>query len=94
MNEWNIALGALVLLLSLAAAALLLRWYFVPSGAHRAAPAAEETVPLAALLRPQEVPANGIGWCPAEEAERLHAYYPDGRQCWTCRTFTPAGGVL
>ncbi|MEU7381518.1 hypothetical protein AB0A91_16250 [Streptomyces sp. NPDC042207] len=93
MSEWTIALGALILLLSLASAALLSRWYVVLSGAHRAAPVAEETVPLAALLRPQEVPANDVGWCPAEQAERLHAYYSDGWQCWTCRTFTPAGGA-
>ncbi|MFE7232526.1 hypothetical protein ACFVAF_18070 [Streptomyces sp. NPDC057596] len=93
MSEWTIALGALVLLLSLASAALLSRWYVALNGAHRAAPAAEETTPLATLLRPQEVPANDIGWCPVERQDRLHAYYSDGRQCWTCRTFTSAGGA-
>ncbi|MFF9124390.1 hypothetical protein ACF09J_13950 [Streptomyces sp. NPDC014889] len=93
MSEWTIALGALILLLALASIALASRWYFAPTGAHRAAPAAEETVPLAALLRPQEVPANDIGWCPAERQDRLHAYYSDGRRCWTCRTFTPVGGA-
>ncbi|MEU2062871.1 hypothetical protein [Streptomyces sp. NPDC013455] len=83
MNEWNIALGALVLVLSLAAGALLSRAYF--------APVAEESTRLAELMRPQEVPVNDVCWCPAEQRETLHAYHPDGRECWTCRTFTPGG---
>ena len=82
MAEWNIALGALVLLLALAAGALLSRWYFTP--------AAEETATLAELMRPGEV--TDIGWCPAEQTERLHGFHADGsRTCWTCRWTSPAG---
>ncbi|MFF8953853.1 hypothetical protein ACF09I_34405 [Streptomyces sp. NPDC014940] len=84
MAEWNIALGALVLILALAAGALLSRWYFTP--------AAEPTATLAELMRPGT--ANDIGWCPAEQAERLHSYDAAGRCCWTCRTFTPKGAGL
>ncbi|MFE0329035.1 hypothetical protein ACFW08_20080 [Streptomyces sp. NPDC058960] len=91
MNEWNIALGALVLLLSLAAGAPLSRWYFAPTGSHRTAPV-DNVVPLEAFMRPQAAETNDVGWCPAEQAERLHAYHPDkSRTCWTCRTVTPAG---
>ncbi|MFH9826758.1 hypothetical protein [Streptomyces bobili] len=43
-------------------------------------------------LAPMTGPTD-VGWCPAEQAERLHAYTPDGRRCWTCRRFTPAGGA-
>lgn len=68
MSEWNIALGALIIVLAIAAGALLSRWYLAP------------------MTGPTDV-----GWCPAEQRERLHAYQPDGgRVCWVCRTATPA----
>lgn len=91
--DWNLALGAAVLMASLALGALLSRWYVRPSGMHRAVPAGEETVPLAELFRPRAAEVNDIGWCPAEQAERLHAYTALGRQCWTCRTFTPTAAA-
>lgn len=82
MIDPNIALGALVILLSLALGALFSRWYFAPAAAHRA------------LLRPQAAEVNDIGWCPAEQQERLHAFHPDNsRTCWTCRTHTPGGAA-
>ncbi|MFJ4649505.1 hypothetical protein ACIP6Q_39225 [Streptomyces bobili] len=71
MNEWTIALGALILVLAITAGALLSRWYFAPMA---------------------DGPTD-VGWCPAERRERLHAYSRYGRRCWTCRTFTPAGGT-
>jgi hypothetical protein len=83
VNEQTIALGALVLLLSLAAGALLSRWYFAPTGTHRAA----------TLMRPQSAEVNDLAYCPAEQRDTLHAFHPDGRQCWTCRTFTSGGAA-
>lgn len=87
MNE-HIAFGALVLMLSLAAGALLSRWYFAPTGSHRAPRVVEEQVTIAELFRPREI--NDTAWCPAEERETLHAFPGDGtRTCWTCRWTTP-----
>ncbi|MFI1734013.1 hypothetical protein ACH40E_33335 [Streptomyces acidicola] len=81
MNEQTIALGAAVLMAALILGALLSRWYFAPTGSHRAT-----------LMRPQAAEVNDVGWCPAEQQERLHAYHADGsRMCWTCRTRTPGG---
>lgn len=80
MNEWNIALGALLLVLAISAGALLSRHL------HPAV-----SVPPASLKRPQGAGVTDLGWCPAQQAETLHAYYPDGRQCWECRGFTPGG---
>lgn len=89
----TIALGALALVLSLTLAALLSRWAVAPTGPRRGARPAEDTVQLAELLRPQTT-ANDVGWCPAEQDERLHAYDASGgRRCWTCRTYTPRGGA-
>lgn len=68
MSEWNIALGALIIVLAIAGGALLSRWHVAP------------------MTGPTDV-----GWCPAEQRERLHAYSRDGRRCWVCRTFTPSG---
>ncbi|MFF1282193.1 hypothetical protein [Streptomyces sp. NPDC058299] len=88
MIEWNIALGALTLTLSLAVGALLSRWYFTPTGARRAV---ETVVPLRTLMRPQDG-VTDWGHCPAEDRVTLHEYHRDnGRTCWTCRTYTPGG---
>lgn len=86
MNEWNIALGALVLILSLTAGALLSRAYFAPVAAHRAP---------RGLTRPQAAEVNGPGYCPAEQQTTLHAFHADGsRTCWTCRNCTTASTHL
>ncbi|NUP19235.1 MAG: hypothetical protein HOZ81_24710 [Streptomyces sp.] len=51
----------------------------------------EETVPLRTLMRPTEAMVNDIAYCPAEERNTLHAFLRlGGRQCWVCRTVTPA----
>lgn len=87
MNEQAIALGALVLLLSLALGALLSRWYFAPTGSNRAPRTLEEWTTLHELMRPTGV--DDLGYCPAEERVTLHAYHRDTRVCWTCRCETP-----
>lgn len=90
MNEWHLALGALCLVLSVTVGALYSRWHFAATGAHRAVPAAEETVPIAELFRPQDV--NDVAWCRAEERHTLHAFNGDGtRTCWTCRCTSLTG---
>ncbi|MFF7313377.1 hypothetical protein [Streptomyces sp. NPDC008137] len=90
MNEQSIALGALVILLSLGAGALFSRWYFAPTGSHRAPRVVEEQVPFADLLRPTAAGVNDFAFCPAEEQDRLHRFNGDGtRTCWTCRCETP-----
>ncbi|MGI3225187.1 hypothetical protein ACRJ4B_15950 [Streptomyces sp. GTA36] len=93
MIEWNLALGAAVLMASLAVGAVLSRLLFVPFGSHRAVRAAEETTPLADLMRPLEMPVNDEAWCSAEQRVTWHAFHQGGRQCWTCRTFTAGEGL-
>ena len=76
----TLAYGALVIVLALSGGALLSRWYVTPVAPR----------PTRLLMRPGK--ATDIGWCPAEEQERLHEYHEDGsRTCWTCRTTSPAG---
>lgn len=86
VSEWNIALGALVLLLSLSAGALLSR--LIATGTHRAPRVLEERVTFEDLVRPTVHGVNDLAWCPAEETETLHAFDGDSRTCWTCRTTT------
>ena len=50
------------------------------------------------MQQPIEAQVNDLAWCPAEDAQRLHAFLATGgRICWTCRTVTvdptPRGGV-
>lgn len=76
----TLAYGALVIILALSGGALLSRWYVTPVAPR----------PTRLLMRPGK--ATDIGWCPAEEQERLHEYHADGsRTCWTCGTTSPAG---
>ncbi|MEV5659830.1 hypothetical protein [Streptomyces flaveolus] len=83
----TIALGALVLMLALAAGALLSRKFFVPH-------ILEQETDLAGLLRPQAVEVNDHAWCPAEERLTLHGFHRDNsRTCWTCRTRTSGGAA-
>jgi hypothetical protein len=90
VNEQTIAIGAAVLTASLILGTFLSRAYFTPSGLHRAPRAAKDTVPPAPMMRPQQAEMNDVGWCPAEQQERLHAYRRDGsRTCWACRCETP-----
>lgn len=66
-----------------------LRQLVRPTGRRRAPRPTEDTVPLAALLRPTEAMSNDEAYCPAEERYRLHAFLrTGGRICWTCRTYT------
>lgn len=74
----TLAIGALALILSLAAGALLSRWYVTPTGRRPG------------TIQPADALATDLAHCPAEERVRLHAFLTTGgRVCWTCRTYTP-----
>jgi hypothetical protein len=83
MSEWNIALGALVVVLAISAGALLSRSYVVRPRVL------EETVTLEDLMRPTVHGVNDLAYCPAEHRDTLHAFADGTRTCWTCRTETP-----
>jgi hypothetical protein len=85
----TLALGALVLMLSLSGGALLSRWYVTPpTGTRRAPRVLEEPVTLAELFRPTGVYDDA--WCPAEQTEHLHEFGADGtRTCCACGCTTP-----
>lgn len=78
----TLAYIALALVLSITLGALLSRWYV--------APIAPRSPRL--MLRTGGTEVTDLGWCPAEEQERLHEFHADGsRTCWTCRTRTKGG---